>query len=141
MENMDSAKNFAIMAGFVYCVLAGLAVYREERASLVFRKIDITRPLQFFPLVLHDAFAGLLYIWLGFFVNNYIYGRIVTLWAAHLVFSMAFLLRFRGEEGDNYAWVGMPLCIVIGGYLYYLAIIEGVAIVDVFDFLEAILDS
>ncbi len=141
MKNMDIAKNFAVMVGFVYCVLAGLSLHREERFALVFRNIDITRPLQFFPLMLHDAFAGLLYIWIGFFAENYIYGRIVTLWAAHLVVSMSLLLRFRGEDGQNFAWIGMPFCLLIGSYFYYLAIIEGVAIGDVFDLLEAILDG
>ncbi len=138
---MDLAKTFAVSVGLVYCILAARHFLAEERLTLVFRKVDSTKPLHFFTMVLHDAFAGLAFIWLGFFATNYIYGRIVTLWAAHLVVSMAVLLRFRGEDGTSYAWLGTPFFLVLGWYFYYLAIVEGVSIGTIFDIIEAFLDD
>lgn len=138
---MEIAKFFAFCLGIMYCFFAGRAIRSEERPAWVFRRIDSTRPLHFFPVVLHDAFAGLAFVWLAFFVPSYVYGRIITLWAAHLIVTMGILLRFRNEEGQSFAWIGTPFCLLLGWYFYYLALISGVALSDVFDFLEMFLDA
>lgn len=138
---METARFFSFCLGIVYCIFAGRAIKNEERPGWVFRDLDSTRPLHFFPVVLHDAFAGLAFIWLSVFVNSYIYGRIITLWAAHLVVTIAIVTRFRNDEGTSFAWIGTPFCLLIGWYLYYLALITGVSLADVYDFIEMILDS
>lgn len=138
---MEIAKFYAFCTGLVYCFFAIRAIKREERHAWVFRDMDSTRPLRFFPLVLHDLFAGLAFIWLAMFVNTYIYGRIITLWAAHFVVTLGVLTRFTSEEGRSYAWIGTPFCLAVGWYMYFLALIQGVSLADIFDLIELFLDA
>ena len=130
-----------LIFGLVYCYYAGLAFKREERQGWLFRHMDSTQPLYFFPLVLHDAFAGLAFVWLSVFNQSYFYGRSITLWVAHIVVTGAVTGRFRDEEGRSWKWLGTPFVLVLGWYLYYLALVTGVALSEVWDFLEAILDA
>lgn len=130
-----------LVFGLVYCYYAGLAFKTEERQGWLFRHVDSTRPLHFFPLVLHDAFAGLAFVWLAVFTQSYFYGRSITLWAAHITVTAAVITRFTDEEGRSWKWLGTPFLLLIGWYLYYLALITGVAISEVWDFVEAFLDA
>ena len=91
--------------------------------------------------MLHDAFAGLAFVWLAVFTQSYFYGRSITLWVAHITVTAAVITRFTDEEGRSWKWLGTPFLLLVGWYLYYLALVTGVALSEVWDFVEAFLDA
>ena len=126
-------KFLMVCLGVFYCFQVYRSLSADRRQGWVVRSIGFTHPLFFYPAVFNDAFAGLSFIWLGFCVQNFLYGRITIMLIAHMVFTLGILCRFTDEEDRNWYWVGMPFCLLLGSYFYYLGLVEGVSFVDILD--------
>ncbi|MGM0601569.1 MAG: hypothetical protein ACQETH_17285 [Candidatus Rifleibacteriota bacterium] len=141
-EFMVVGKILAGVFGLLFIYFFVESVTSHVRQGWYFDSLE-SKSFKLFALInLQDLFLGLVFLWIAVFQTSYVYGRMVVLWCAHIAILHACLGEFVAENKDgkpmNVGCIGRPLVIVMGAYLYYLGLVQGISLADIF---EIILDT
>ncbi|GAB4284772.1 MAG: hypothetical protein Kow0029_31430 [Candidatus Rifleibacteriota bacterium] len=138
-------KFIAAFFGLLYLYFVVEAFSGHVRNGWFFKSVSPTNKLLYNFTVLHDLLAGLLFLWIALTQVSFLFGRTIMLWLAHLAISAVALGKFDSEDDEgnptNYGCIARPVLLVLGLYWYYLAVLEGISMLDVFETIVDILDA
>jgi hypothetical protein len=142
---MIIGKFLAAVLGLLYLYFVVETFSGHVRNGWVFRSVTSKKRGLYFFLVGQDFAVALIFLWIAFFQTSYLYGRTTMLRLAHLAMTSVFLGDFQStdDEGNPQNWgcFAKPLFFILSIYWYYLVLVSGVSLVDIFDAIEAFLDA
>jgi hypothetical protein len=139
---MVVGKILAGVFGLLFIYFFIESVTSHVRQGWAFDSLESKRFKLFALINLQDLFLGLVFLWIAIFQTSYIYGRMAILWCAHMAVLYACLGEFVAENDSgkpmNVGCIGRPIVIALAIYFYYLGLIQGISLVEIF---ELILDA